>query len=356
MIGESNRRHLLAAGLALLATPARAQSVVPRSWFDAPRPDAGWAEAVVVVRSLERTAGWLAEVAGWAPRGPEQATPASVLRLWQLPAAASGRELLLGNPGDESGFVRLVQLENAGPQVEIRSSAMTWDTGGVFSLMTRARDLDAAFARHQAMGFSAFNDPTDFDFGGVILRNIVLRGPDGVNIAIYERKKPLLVGWETISKLSAPFNAMQMVRDVRAARRFYETLFGYAPVAAGSFIDPAESPNNFALPQNIATERPRDYAIMAVSGSEVGRVEPMHFKGLSGRDLSARAVFPNLGVAALRMPTTRMALTLGRARGMGLTPSPVVEAELAPWGRVRLAQLRSPDGVIIELMERMGAQ
>lgn len=356
MIDASNRRRVLGAGLSLLAAPALSQSVVPRSWFGPARPDVGWAEAVVVVRSLERTANWLAEVAGWAPRGPSSATPATVLRLWGLPAAASGSELLFGNPGDESGFVRLVQLADAGPQMEIRSSAMTWDTGGVFSLMTRSRDLDSAFARHQAMGFSAFNDPTDFDFGGVVLRNIVLRGPDGVNIAIYERKRPLLVGWETINKLSAPFNAMQMVRDVGAARRFYESLFGYAPVAAGSFIDPAESPNNFALPQNIATQLPRDYAIMTVDGSETGRVEPMHFKGLKGRDLAERATFPNLGVAALRMPTVRMALTLARARAMGITPSPVVEAELAPWGRVRLVQVRSPDGVIIELIERIGAQ
>lgn len=353
MIEASTRRGVLGAGLAMLAGPGLGQSVVPRSWFGPARDDAGWAEAVVVVRSLARTADWLGDVAGWVARGPEGRTPAAVLRLWGLPAGAGGRELLLGNPGDEAGLVRLVQLEGVGAQVEIRSSAMTWDTGGVFSLMTRARDLDGAFARHQAAGFSAFNDPVDFDFGGVLLRNIVLRGPDGVNIAIYERRRPLLVGWETISKLSAPFNAMQMVRDVDAARRFYETLFGYAPVAAGGFVDPVETPNNFAMPQNLATQLSRDYAIMAIGGAETGRVEAMHFKGLTGRDLSGRAVFPNLGVAALRYPTVRLAAILAKARAMGVVPSPVVEAEVTPWGRVRLAQVRSPDGVTVELMERV---
>lgn len=352
MIEASRRELLLGAGAALLATPLRAQTVIPRTYFAPPRNDAGWAEAVVVVRSIARTSAWLAEVAGWAPRGAQHATPAAVLRLWGLPAAASGREQLLGNPGDESGFVRLVELQDAGPQQEIRGNGMTWDTGGVFSLMTRARSLDAAFERHQAMGFSAFNDPTDFDFGGVVLRNIVLRGPDGVNIAIYERRTPLLVGWQTIEKLSAPFNAMQMVQSVDAARRFYERLFGYSPVAAGDFTDPAPAPNNFALPQNLSTELPRQYAIMAIDGAEVGRVEPMHFAGMTGRNLAERGRFPNYGVAALRFPTARLAATLGKARAMGIVPSPVVEAELAPWGRVRLAHVRSPDGVIIELMER----
>lgn len=340
-----------AAGL--LAAPLRAQTVLPETFFGPARDDAGWSEAVVVVRSIARTAEWLAEVAGWSARGPDRATPAAVLRLWGLPEGARGRERLLGNAGDESGLVRLVEFENAGPQVEIRGNGMAWDTGGVFSLMTRSRALDAAYARHQAMGFSAFNEPTDFDFGGVVLRNIVLRGPDGVNLAIYERRSPLLVGWLTIRRLSAPFNAMQMVRDVDAAQRFYARLFGYSPVAAGAFLDPALASNNFALPQNVAMEQARRYAIMAIEGAEVGRVEPMNFEGLVGRDLAERAHFPNYGVAALRFLTARLAATLGKARALGIVPSPVVNAEVEPWGRVRLAQLRSPDGVMIELMERI---
>jgi catechol 2,3-dioxygenase-like lactoylglutathione lyase family enzyme len=344
---------ILGGAAAFLAAPLMGQTVIPQSYFGLPSDDAGWAEAVVVVRSIARTAEWLGEVAGWSARGPDRDTPAAVLRLWGLPEAAQGRERLLGNAGDESGFVRLVELEGAGPQVEIRGNGMTWDTGGVFSLMTRSRGLDAAYARHQAMGYSAFNEPTDFDFGGVVLRNIVLRGPDGVNIAIYERRSPLLVGWQTIRKLSAPFNAMQMVRDVPAAQRFYANLFGYAPVAAGEFLDPALTPNNFALPQNVAMERARRYAILAIEGAEIGRVEPMNFEGLIGRDLAERARFPNYGVAALRFPTARLAVTLGKARAMGIVPSPIVEAMLEPWGRVRLAQVRSPDGVLIELMERM---
>jgi catechol 2,3-dioxygenase-like lactoylglutathione lyase family enzyme len=352
MIDTSSRRLFLAGAAALVAAPLLGQTVIPQSFFGPARDDAGWAEAVVVVRSLARTTDWLGEVAGWSARRADMATPAAVLRLWGLPEGAEGRERVLGNAGDESGLVRLVELENAGPQVEIRGNGMTWDTGGVFSLMTRSRSLDAVYARHQAMGYSAFNEPTDFDFGGVVLRNIVLRGPDGVNIAIYERRSPLLVGWQTIRKLSAPFNAMQMVRDVAAAQRFYATLFGYVPVAAGAFLDPALTPNNFALPQNVAMERARRYAILAIEGAEVGRVEPMNFEGLEGRDLSERARFPNYGVAGLRFPTGRLAATLGKARAMGIVPSPVVEAVLEPWGRVRLAQVRSPDGVIIELMER----
>jgi catechol 2,3-dioxygenase-like lactoylglutathione lyase family enzyme len=318
--------------------------------FGPPRVDAGWAEAVVVVSDLSRMVAVLDAVAGWQPvwRGT---TPAAVLALWGLPAGASGSEVLLANPGDQAGFVRLVHLKGAGAQQQIRSSAMPWDTGGVFSLMTRARDLDGAFRRAQALGYSAYNDPTDFDFGGVVLRNVVLRLPDGLNLAIYERRQPLLAGWSTIRKLSAPFNAMQMVPDRDRTRDFWRTVFGYVPLAEGDFLDRAPGPNNFALPHNLTTRIERRYAIMAIAGSETGRVEAMQFAGLTGRDLSAQARFPNLGIAALRWPTARLEERLQRARAAGhATSAATVTAELQPHGPVRLAQVRSPDGVMIELM------
>jgi len=345
---DGTRRGFILAGAALAAVPSGARAATP---FAGPAPDAGWCEAVVVTSDARRLASVLGEVAGWSPVG-QGATAAAVLRLWGLPAGASGREILLGNAGDASGFVRLVELRGAGPQVQIRSSAMPWDTGGVFSLMTRSRDLDGAFARAQALGYSAFNDPVDFDFGGVVLRNVVLRLPDGLNLAIYERRRPLLEGWDTIRRVSLPFNAMQMVPDRDRTRDFYRAVFGYAPVADGGFIDPAPGPNNFALPQNLTTKIDRRFAIMAFGGSDVGRVEAMQFAGLTGRDLSSRARFPNFGVAALRFPTRRMAaiLAAGRAGGHPTSTEPV-EAAVAPYGRARLAHVRSPDGVIVELME-----
>ena len=351
-----NRRHATAGLLAAAVLPAYAQKALetpgPQTPFGEPAPDAGWSEAVLVVSDLARMAAVLETVAGWQVQ-QRGVVPAAILRLWGLPAGAKGIDALLVNPGDRAGFVRLVQLSGVGAQVQIRSSAMPWDSGGLFSLMTRSRDLDGAFTRAQALGLSAFNDPVDFDFGGVVLRNVVLRLPDGVNIAIYERRRPLLEGWTTISKLSAPFNAMQMVANRDRTRDFYRDLFGYTPLAEGSFLDPAAGPNNFALPQNLTTSIERRFAFLAVAASETGRVEAMQFAGLTGRDLSSRANFPNLGIAALRWPTRKLDAILATARERGHPTVAPVEAQLPPWGRVRLAQVRSPDGVVIELMQAL---
>ncbi len=325
------------AGLAALAASplARFQPAAAAAVSAARNP--GWAEAVVIVSSLERSAAWLAEVAGWSRlwRGP---TPAAVLALWGMPAGARGQEWLMGNPGDGFGRVRLVRLEAAGPQRRIRPAAMPWDTGGLFSLMVRTRDLDAAWARHQALGFDAYSEPYAFTFGGVRLRNIVLRGPDGINLALYERVEPKLEGWPNLTRLSPPFNTMMMVADRDRAQRFWEGAgLGLAPLAAGRFADPAPGPNNFAIPRNLVTQVFRSYAILAEPGAETGRVEIMAFEGLEGRDHASAARPPNLGLAMLRWPVSAL-------------PGRAAVAQLEPYGRVRLDWLISPDGVIVERM------
>lgn len=346
---ELGRREVLAAALAATAMPLRAETP-----FAGSAVDRGWQEAVVSASDLGRMQAALEEIAGWREIGRARTRP-EMLRLWGLGPEARGEERLLANPGDPAGFVRLVKLSGAGPQVQIRSSAMPWDTGGIFSLMTRSYRLDEAFARAQALGLSAFNDPTDFDFGGVVLRNVVLRLPDGVNIAVYERRRPVLTGWDTAEKLSAPFNAMQMIADRDRTRDYWARVFGYTPFAQGAFLDSQPGPNNFALPQNLTTSVERRYAIMAMNRAEVGRVEAMQFAGLSGRDLTQRARFPNLGIAALRYPTRRLDAILAAARTDGYPVAGPIKTLLAPYGPIRLAHLTSPDGVITEAFEPLTA-
>lgn len=338
MMGAMPTRRAAAATLAGLAAAAALPASLARPARAAAIPrHPGWLEAVAIVASLQRSAAWLAEVAGWRPvwRGP---TPRPVLDLWGLPPQARGEEWLMGNPGDTFGRVRLVQLHGAGPQRRIRPATMPWDKGGLFSLMVRTRDLDAAWARHQAMGFDAYSEPYAFTFGGVRLRNIVLRGPDGINLAVYERVEPRLEGWPNLRRLSPPFNSMMMVADRDRAQAFFEGAgLGLRPLAASRFTDPAPGPNNFAIPANLVTSVARSYAILAEPGAETGRVEVMAFEGLAGRDVSAHARPPNLGLVMLRWPVAQL-------------PAAATAARVEPYGRLRLDWLVSPDGVILERM------
>ena len=134
-----NRRHAVAGLLAAAALSAGAQAPaadVPNTFFGEPMPEAGWSEAVLVVSDLAHMMMMLERLAGWQVQR-RGAVPAAVLRLWGLPAGAKAIDALIVNPGDRAGFVRLVQFSGVSAQVQIRSSAMPWDHGGIYSLMTR---------------------------------------------------------------------------------------------------------------------------------------------------------------------------------------------------------------------------
>ncbi len=315
-----------------------------------PAADAGWSEAVVSVSDLDRMIAFLTEVAGWRVR---ERGPLSRAQLdhWKLGPEAGGEQVLMGNPGDDWGLVRLVRFTGV-PQRHIRATALPWDTGGIFSLMVRTFDLDSALSRTLALGYGAWSEPYRFDFPPVIVRNIVLRGPDGVNLAVYERVNPPLVGWDTITKLSAPFNSMQMVKDRDAARAFYEAALGFEVFGNGDYIDPEPRATNFAVPHNLATEVPRRYGILWLQKSERGRVEVMAFPGIVGSDFSERAVPPNIGILMLRFPVTDLEARLKavRAAGIPLWSEPR-DLEIPPYGKVRAFAVRSPDGNLAEIFE-----
>lgn len=308
----------------------------------------GWHEAVVCVRDLERWLGALDQLFGWqvTRRGD---VDARLLAAWQLPASARGREAVLAHPADPPRCVRLVQLTGV-PQVEIRSSGNHWDTGGIFSLLAYVRDVDATFAAAQALGWSAYHDPVDMEFGPRLLRNVVLRAWDSVSFGLYRVQKPTPPE-PAYAKAAMPFNGQQSVRAIGPAREFYRDVLGWT-----AWFDGVTNMacNNFGMPENFVGRMPKN-VIIAAGGEESpgvhahGQVELVEWVTFTGVDYTARAVPPNLGIVALRVPVAdahERARDI-RARGGRLWSEPQ-RVHLAPYGDVTLFGVRSPDGALIE--------
>ena len=120
--------------------------------------------------------------------------------------------------------------------------------------------------------------------------------------------------------------------------------------------------NNFALPANLVTSVSRRHSILGkgvaglANGAGTRQVELMQFVGLDGRELGARAVFPNLGLVALRFPTANLAAYRDRAAKYGTADCKVSAVKVQGWGLVKACDLRSPDGVIAELLEATSGQ
>ncbi len=282
---------ILSAGL--LASAAMAQEAAD---FDV-QP---WTEAVVSVAEFEpatklfRQAGnWRLVLSGEVAR--------SELSYWQLPEQATGTFERWCAPKSDTGCIRFIRFDGV-EQQPIRPAARAWDTGGIYSIMVRSDNVPELYNQALELGWWAESPPIRFQFGSSDLRNVVLTGPHGINLAVYERVTPDFTAFP-VGRISQGFNSMRMVRDRPVARDFYTEVLGFG-ILFDSTAEPSEPAfSNFGIPYNLTPEIKRAAAALqpALPG-ETGRVEVMQITGFTGRDHSQRASPPNLGIISVRYP------------------------------------------------------
>jgi catechol 2,3-dioxygenase-like lactoylglutathione lyase family enzyme len=289
-------------------------------------------------------------VAGWEiiHRGHAGADQAS---FWNLDADQEIREIVLANPGTERGFLRLVSFPGT-QQQQIRSSAQTWDTGGIFDVNVRVKDIHQKFAQFRERGWQFYSDPIQFHFGPFIVWEVLAKGPDGIVIAMVERVQPPLEGWPQLRELSRIFNATQIVQDFDRSRDFFETKLGFTVYLEHVGPSKEPGPTVLGLPHNLATEITRNVVILSPDGSNEGSVELLSFEGLTGADFSSYASPPNLGILTLRFPVADLDAYQAEigARGVKAIAGPA-DVMIEPYGTVKIMAVRTPEGALIEFFE-----
>jgi catechol 2,3-dioxygenase-like lactoylglutathione lyase family enzyme len=317
----------------------------------------GWKEAIVSVHDLHFWTEVAQHEFAWT-LGHRGAVGRDQLAAWGLAAHVSAEEALFHCGDEPQGFVRFVAFKGA-PQVRIRAGAMPWDTGGIFSLMLRARNLMTVKDGLLNRGFTMVADPVTFDYNGQILTNIIFRGPDGIGFGVYERVKPPLAGWGHVRRFSQPFNCMQIVRSRDATRDFHRDVLGFGAFVDNDSRNAAPTDSNFGFPKNLTTQYTTKAAIMHPRGRlnaqerDNGRVELIEWDGFDGRDVSDLAVAPNLGALMLRwaVPDAAASCKAIAAKGVAIyRPAAMVNVE--PYGTLTTFSVRTPDGVIYEFMSR----
>lgn len=314
--------------------------------------DGGWHEAIIVTRDAKNMTQFFETVAGWETIKKGKLSAETAAYLTNNVTGVSGVYAVVKSPDFDQGWVRIIELGGVDQKI-IRANAQAWDTGGIFSIMTRSADIERNKTDAEKAGWTAFNEPYDFGFGDLKLRNVVLRGPDGVNLAIYEWVQPKRDD-AAPGAVTKAFNSMQMVADIETTMDFYVDVLGFDVYQKGAFIDPENRPTNFALPVNYATQIPRDYGILIPKGADdaAGRVELMQFRGFEGRDLSDRASLSNLGITTLMFPTSNLQRKESELKAKGATfvrePQTIM---LPPFGEAEAFTIASPDGVLLTFFE-----
>lgn len=334
----SGLRFFVTALATAAPVAATAQAVAP------------WTEAVVSVSDIGASAALFRDIGGWT-RTDRGKVGRAELEYWQLPPATKATFERWCAPAAITGCIRFVRFTGV-PQRPIRLATRAWDTGGIYSIMVRSDNVPALFDAAVARGWWAESAPIRFTFGASDLRNVVLTGPHGINLAVYERVSPPFTAFP-VGRISQAFNSMRMVKSRPIARAFYEQKLGFAVLFDSNNEPATPAPSNFGIPFNYTPQIKRAAAaLQPVPGVEVGRVEVMQIEGFTGADVSAHASPPNLGIISVRYPVTGLAAYRAQLTARGVNSSYAADNVTVPGlGQVSLVAVRDPDGNITEFYE-----
>ena len=312
----------------------------------------GFREVLFSVSDIEKAERFYLEVAGWevvyrGRSGQDQA------RFWGLKKENEIEEVLLRNRGRGEGYLRLVKFHSV-EQRQIRSSGRTWDTGGIFNVNTRVKDIKGKFLEMQKHGWNAYSDPLNFEFGRFKVGEVLVKGPDGVVVALIQRYSPPLEGYPNLRHWSHFFNSTQIVRDIDKSHEFYTGKLGFQVYLYSDGSSKKDGPNVLGMPQNLAGDINRRVYIVHPKKNNFGSIELLQFEGADGDDFSKHAKPPNLGILMLRFPVVGLALYAKQIQEKGVVLEvPITEIVLEPYGKVRIFAVRSPDGAWIEFFEEV---
>jgi catechol 2,3-dioxygenase-like lactoylglutathione lyase family enzyme len=332
-----NMVRLFAALMLFFAAPVAAQQIEP------------WSEAVISVEDIDQAKRLFVEVGDWRVTDKGKIAQAE-LDYWKLPAKASAIFERICAPGVNTGCIRFVRFTGV-EQRPIRLATRAWDTGGIYSIMVRSDNVPALFDAAIKLGWWAESEPIRFTFGKSDLRNVVLTGPHGINLAVYERISPPFDAFP-VGRISQGFNAMRMVRDKAASRDFYRDILGFS-VLFDSGFEPAEpAPSNFGIPLNYTPQIKRSAAALQPVAGETGRVEVMQIDGFTGGDVSAHASAPNLGILSVRYPVKDISALRASLEQKAVAIAFAADnVKVTGLGNVKLLAVRDPDGNITEFYE-----
>ena len=333
-------RAALAFAASLITLPVAAQTVGP------------WTEAVISVEDIAQSSRLFREVGKWRITHKGKLSR-SELEYWNMPDEAGGTFQRLCAPATNTGCIRFIKFTGV-PQRPIRLAKRAWDTGGIYSIMVRSDNVSALFDAAITMGWWAESEPIRFTFGASDLRNVVLTGSHGINLAVYERISPAFTAFP-VGRISQGFNSMRMVRSKPESRAFYEQKLGFSVLFDSNNEPAAPAPSNFGIPLNYTPAIKRSAAALQPAAGETGRVEVMQIEGFTGLDVSAHASPPNFGIISVRYPVQnlpRYRAELARKSVPAVYESLGVSSKgLVSTPVVVMFSVRDPDGNLTDFYE-----
>lgn len=272
-----------------------------------------------------------------------QGADPALARVWGVAEDEIAEQALLLTPGMKQGGVHLVRFRTPGPIV--REHAASTDLVPK-SVDIAVRDIGSRHAELQAAGFKFRSSVGRFETHGVVVHEVHLPGPDGINLVFLEEEgNPLPVSAQGYGV------APQIVAtspDNKQEKRFYEEVMGLAETSYHRFAGP-EIERTIGLPPGAGL----DIRIFGDTEYPYGRLEIVQYEGAQSRNLYPLAKAPARGMLSVTFEVTEIDAILARARrseGGAPIDHGMIESF---YGKGRAASVWSPAGLRIDLWSPM---
>ena len=348
-------RRLFVLAMLLVASalvrPAQAGEAISKSL----KLDGGFQELVISVPDIEAATLLYQRVAGWrvVHRGAVQP---EMLAAWHLPDTAKAIDVVLQNPGDTSGFIRLVKFRGIA-QEEIRPSARIWDTGGFAGFDVYARDTWQKYTQLRQAGWHAYAQPVQHQVSGLTSIQTLMQGPANEVVGIIQRLDPPLANFPNLKEMSFAFNVFETVKDFDATVAFYTEKLGFKAFLRDQGLAAPVGRNIYGMPANLVNNIYRRTVRLhprgdAAQDDHAGSIDITSYYGAGGDDFALVAKPPNLGLIAARFPVSDAFARAAdlRAKGVPLEFEPT-DVGMMPYGPAKVFAVRDPNGAWIEFFE-----
>ena len=309
-------------------------------------------EVVISVKSLDKVSKTYTDLLGWKEiwRGNGDK---SQTNFWNLPQECETTEVLLQFQGLEYGQIRLIQFENIDQKI-IRSGGQPFDAGGIMDIDLRVSDINWVYDEMTERDWHAYTQPVIQTMGPFTVEEVLLRGPDGVVIAFVHRTNPPhpnpfgLTGGTSSVYLSA-----MIVKSLTVASDFFVNKLGFLLHNEINFVGD-EGRSIFNLPHNIAAQTTAKLQIIGPTDSRDALFDLIELEGIKGEDFSSLACPPNRGILMYRIPVKNIEEYAAQIQQKGVVLKHQMSTiEYAPFGKVKIFAVQSPDGVWLEFWEKV---
>jgi len=271
-------------------------------------------------------------------------------RLWGLADDDIVDQALLVTPGRQQGGIHLVRFRQPGPAV--REGAAPTDLVPK-SVDIAVHDIQSRFAELEAAGFKFRSKIGRFETDGIVVHEVHMNGPESVNIVFLEMEgKPEHV---SIRGYGVAPQVIATTPDNLGEKAFFESVLDLDETSYHRFSGP-EVERTIGLPPGGAL----DVRIFGDSDYDYGRLEIVQYEGVKSNNLYSRAQPPARGFLSVSFFVKDIGEALDRAAS--LQQSRGIDAMRAPtrdhgvvetiFGRVRMATLTSPAGLVVLLVEQ----